>query len=274
MHSFEDLAVPAGSVGIHWFGQSSFAFKAPDGTIVLVDPYFPRVRRPERFLKLTPPLLEESLHTDAVLLTHNHRDHTCLESIERISAAHPSAVFVGPVESESAVRAARIAACEFTVVTAGDVWASGSITVHAVWAKPPDGLLLDGILPPDVTHLGFVLDIDSVVCYVSGDPVNTFAEHDSLLAPVRVLRPEIGFLTTHPTEGEFPFFDGSAKTARRLGLKTAVPSHYACFVRRTYDPHAWAAHLEDVTPLIIPYDGSVVYPVPREHPAIPHIAQP
>ena len=131
-----------------------------------------------------------------------------------------------------------------------------------IWAKPPDGLLSDGIPLPDVTHPGFVLDIDGV--YVSCDPVNIFVEHDSLLEPVRTLQPEIGFLTTHTTKGAFPFFDGSAKVARRLGLKTTVPSHYACFVKRTNVPHAWASHVADVTPLIIPYDDSVIYAVPRD----------
>ena len=32
-----------------------------------------------------PPLDEATLPTDYVLLTHNHRDHTCIESIQRIS---------------------------------------------------------------------------------------------------------------------------------------------------------------------------------------------
>ena len=29
MHPFEDLDVPAGHVGIHWFGQSSLGLKHP-----------------------------------------------------------------------------------------------------------------------------------------------------------------------------------------------------------------------------------------------------
>ena len=42
MHPFEDLTVRDGTVGIHWFGQSSFAIKDATGTIIQVDPYFPR----------------------------------------------------------------------------------------------------------------------------------------------------------------------------------------------------------------------------------------
>jgi len=60
--------------------------------------------------------------------------------------------------------------------------------------------------------------------YVTGDPVHTFAEHAEMLDPIRELKPDIGLLTTHPDEGEFPFFDGSVKMAVKLGLKAAIPS--------------------------------------------------
>jgi hypothetical protein len=75
------------------------------------------------------------------------------------------------------------------------------------------------------------------------------------------LEPDIGLLTTHPTEGEFPFFDGSVRTAQRVGLKAAVPAHYACFVKRNYDPREWAAQFPPggPEPRIIPYNQSIVY---------------
>ena len=107
-----------------------------------------------------------------------------------------------------------------------------------------------------------MVEVGDVRVYISGDPVNTFANHEDLLQPIRDLKPDIGLLTNHPTEGEFPFFEGSAKTAVELGLKTAVPAHYDCFVKRTYDPKDWASHLppNGPTPLIIPYNQAVVYP--------------
>ena len=135
----------------------------------------------------------------------------------------------------------------------------GTMTAHAVYAKPPEGLPSDDIAPPDVTHLGYVVEAGGVRVYISGDPVNTFAEHEALLAPIRELEPDIGLLTNHPSEGEFPFFAGSAKMASALGLKAAVPAHYACFVARNYDPQEWAAALAEVEPLIIPYNQSAVY---------------
>jgi L-ascorbate metabolism protein UlaG (beta-lactamase superfamily) len=260
MHPFEDLNVPVGHVGIHWFGQSTIGLKHPDGAILQVDPYYPRDRPPDRFLHARAPLMEEALHTDLVLLTHDHGDHTCIESIDRMRNAYPDVRFVGPPESCSRIRESGVGTDHITEVTAGDTTTMGPFTARTVLAKPHGGDADAGIDPPDVQHLGYVVDTGDVRLYISGDPINNFADHEELLAPIRSLEPHIGFLTNHPEEGEFPFFDGSGRTAGALGLQTAVPTHYGCFVSRDYDPGQWARHLPiGVSPLIIPYNQSVVY---------------
>ena len=261
MHPFEALVVPQDGVGIHWFGQSSFGLKHPDGTILQVDPYYPHDRPADVLIHSDPPLDEAAMRTDFVLLTHNHGDHTCAETLGRIVGAHPKVELIGPPESSDEVGAAGINPAKFTTVTGGDTASAGPVTVHVVWSKPPQGVPQDNIDPPDVQHLGFVVDTGSVKVFVSGDPINTFANHESLLAPIRALKPDVGLLTNHPREGEFPFFDGSVKMAVQLELKTAVPAHYNCFVARNYDPQEWAARFPEDGPdtLIIPYNESVVY---------------
>jgi L-ascorbate metabolism protein UlaG (beta-lactamase superfamily) len=264
MHPFATQSVPQNAVGIAWFGQSSFALRDSAGTIVQLDPYFPRERPPERFIHAEPPLDETTLPTDFVLLTHNHRDHTWPESLLRIHGAFPECRFVGPVESMANLREHGIPDALLTTVTAGDTVELGTMRATAVWAKPPDGAPEDDIPAPDVSHLGYVVEAGGVRIYASGDPINTFAEHDELIAPIAELRPDIGFLTTHPTEGEFPYFEGSVQTAVKLELKAAVPAHYACFVKRTYDPQEWAAGFPagGPRPLIIPYNTWIVYALP------------
>lgn len=261
MHPFDTLSVPEGAVGIHWFGQSSFAFKDAAGTVVQVDPYFPSERPADRFIHAQPPLDETTLPTDFVLLTHNHRDHTWPESLVKIHQAFADCRFVGPVESIDNLREHGIPEDRLMTVNAGDSVKLDGVTVHVVWAKPPQGAPEDGIQPPDVQHFGYVVEIGGVRVYVSGDPINTFADHDELTQPIAALRPDIGLLTTHPTEGEFPFFDGSVKMAQKIGLKTAVPAHYQCFVKRNYDPQAWAAAFPQDGPelIIIPYNRAIVY---------------
>ncbi|MBN1250322.1 MAG: MBL fold metallo-hydrolase [Anaerolineae bacterium] len=262
MHPLNELSVPEGKVGIHWFGQNSFALKDSTGTVVFTDPYFPHDRPPERFIHSEPPLDEASLKTDVVLLTHDHGDHTCIESLERIRAGNPQAVFVGPVESVARMIKVGFPAEVLVTAEAGESLDVGGLTVHATWSKPPAGAPEDGIDAPDVQHLGYVIEIGGTRVYVTGDLINTFADHDELVGPVAELAPDIGLLTMHPNEGEFPYFDGAVKLAVKLNLDAAVPAHYACFVKRTYDPYEWAKLLPEdgPTPVIIPYNGSVIYP--------------
>ncbi|MBV7329549.1 MBL fold metallo-hydrolase [Chloroflexi bacterium TSY] len=99
MHPLTDLSVSQGSVAIHWFEQSCFAVKDSRGTLIQIDPYFPIERPKDRFIHRPAPLDESTLPTDFVLLTHNHGDHTCLESILRIWQSFPQVRFVGPEES-------------------------------------------------------------------------------------------------------------------------------------------------------------------------------
>jgi L-ascorbate metabolism protein UlaG (beta-lactamase superfamily) len=148
-----------------------------------------------------------------------------------------------------------------TAIHTGESISLGTIQVHAFHSKPPGGDPEANIRPPDVTHLGYVVEMEGIRLYVTGDMTNTFAEHDEWIAPIAALKPDIGFLTTHPTEGEFPYFEGSVRLAQKLCLKTAVPSHYACFAKRTYDPHEWAALFDPggPKPLIIPWNAHVVY---------------
>jgi L-ascorbate metabolism protein UlaG (beta-lactamase superfamily) len=231
------------------------------GTIIHVDPYFPRERPPERFIYAQPPLDEKDLRVDYVLLTHDHGDHTCIESLLRIRQAFPDVCFYGPVESLRRMRDNGIPEDRLYTITAGERVQLGTMVADAVWGKPPGGAPEDGIKPPDVQHLGYVIKVGRVRAYITGDLINTFAEHDELIAPIAALRPDIGMLTTHPTEGEFPFFAGSVKMAVKLGLKAAAPSHYNCFVKRTYDPQQWAALFpkDGPKPIIIPYNDAIVY---------------
>jgi L-ascorbate metabolism protein UlaG (beta-lactamase superfamily) len=265
MHPFAVLNVPKGSVGIHWFEQNAYAFKDAQGTIVQVDPYFPHHRPPERYIRSQPPLIESELPTHYVLMTHAHSDHTNSETLTRIHSAWPAARYIGPAESiDQILRDTDVERDQTFVLSAGESADLEGIEVHAFYSKPPSGDPEAGISPPNVSHLGYVIEMEGFRLYITGDAINNLAEHDELVAPIAALEPDIGFLTTHPTEGEFPFFEGSILLAQRLGLKTAVPSHYACFAKRTYDPREWAALFpaDGPVPLIIPWNTHVVYSPP------------
>ena len=79
---------------------------------------------------------------------------------------------------------------------------------------------------------------------------------------IAAMQPDIGLITTHPTEGEFPFFEDTVRLAQKLRLTTIVPAHYECFVKRTYDPKTWAALFppDGPKPLIIPWNSHLIDP--------------
>ncbi len=260
-HPLTTVNVPPRAIGIHWFGQSSFGIKSDTGRVVLIDPYFPRERPPEKFLRPASPVDEVSLPGDVILLTHDHSDHTCIESLVRLRASMPAITIVGPPESIGHLGRSGFDPVGLVTIEAGGTVELFDFVIHAVLSKLPEGSPARGIMPPNTTHLGFVVETSGGRLYVSGDPQNDFAELESLVSPIAALKPDIGLLTTHPSEGEFPFFDGSARIARLIGLKAAIPAHYECFVKRTYDPYAWAAAFEDGAPLklILPYNGFCLF---------------
>jgi len=263
VHPFAELAIPKRSVGIQWFEQNAYALKDSQGTVLLVDPYFPHERPPERFIRSQPPVAESDLPTDYVLMTHAHSDHTNSETIVRIHEAWPQAKYIGPKESiAQIVQDATVSEDQTITIAASESLSLGDIVVYAFYSKPPQGDPKAGIKPPRVTHLSYVIEMESLKLYITGDPINNLAEQGDLIAPIAALQPDIGFLTTHPTEGEFPFFEGSLLLAQKLGLKTAVPSHYACFAKRTFDPEEWAAlfSTEGPKPLITPWNSYIIYP--------------
>ena len=237
MHPFTQHDVPDGAAAVHWFEQSSFAVRDAAGTLTLVDPYSPHDRPADRFIHAKPPMDEAEWPAHFVLLTHAHGDHTNPETLARLHAGTPDARYLGPQEAiDQLVEETPIAPAQCTAVSAGDRVQIGTMALNVVYAKPPDGDPNAGIEPPDTPHLGYVVEAGQHRLYFTGDPINTFAEHESLTAPVAALQPTVAFLTNHPTEGEFPYFDGCVRMATRCRVGIACPAHYACFVARNYDP--------------------------------------
>ncbi len=262
MHPFVTLSVPSNAIAVHWFEQSSFALKNPQGTIALIDPYFPHERPADRFVHARPPVQEADLPADLVILTHDHLDHTYTESLLRIKAANPAVQVIGPEESIRRVLGeVGLPAAQTQVVTAGETLSLAGYGIHAVYAKPPSGDPSAEIKPPDVTHLGYVITSGERTLYFTGDPINTFAKQADLIAAVAALQPELGFMTTHPTEGEFPFFADCVKIAQQVGLRYAVPVHRSCFVKRDYDPAIWAGHFSPSAPkpVIMPHNSQIIF---------------
>ena len=178
MHPFTQLFLPAGAAAVHWFEQASFALTDGPGTLLLVDPYAPHERPAERFIHTRPPLDEAQWPPHFVLFTHAHDDHTNSETVARIHAAAPRARYLGPQESiDQIVAETAVDAGQCSAVVPGQRVSAGTMAVNVVYAKPPDGDPDAGIAPPDTPHFGYVVEAGALRIYLSGDPINTFANH-------------------------------------------------------------------------------------------------
>ena len=204
---------------------------------------------------------ESEWPADFVLLTHAHGDHTHPETLTRLHQSSPLTEYLGPQEAiDLIVAETPISLSQCTTVNAADSKVLGTTKVHVVYSKSPAGDPNADIKPPDTTHLGFVIEAGRQRLFFSGDPVYTFAEHEALTAPIAALAPTVGFLTNHPTEGEFPSFDGCVRMAIRCRVSTVCPSHYGCFVARNYDPTVWAKRF--------PAHGPSTHIIPRNDYAV------
>ena len=218
MHPFTQLSLPAGAAAVHWFEQASFALTDGPGTLLLVDPYAPHQRPAERFIHARPPLDEAQWPPHFVLFTHAHDDHTNSETVARIHAAAPRARYLGPRQSiDQIVAETAVEVGQCSAVVPGQRVAAGTMAINVVYAKPPDGDPDAGIAPPDTPHFGYVVEVGALRIYLSGDPINTFADHASLTEAVAELRPDVGFSSpTTPPKASFP----SSPAARRWRAAT------------------------------------------------------
>src|SRR5262245_13579960 len=109
MSEIRGFPVPSGSIGMWWFGQNSFIFKSPEGTLACVDMYLtdscatlePRMNMHRQVPVLISP---DELDVDVFTCTHNHQDHTDPETIRNLRNKD-TMKFIGPHPSCDVYRA-------------------------------------------------------------------------------------------------------------------------------------------------------------------------
>ena len=83
--------IEKGSVGMWWLGQGGFIFKAPDGTIVVIDPYLSNSVETEKkgaYKRMVPiPTQPHDIVANVVLCTHDHFDHADPDTLKQIKSA-------------------------------------------------------------------------------------------------------------------------------------------------------------------------------------------
>lgn len=222
---------PAGSVWLYWIGQAGFVIRGSAVSLV-VDAYL--AQRPDR--TEPPPIAPEELgFADAVLATHEHRDHLDLPSFPAIAAAAPEARFIVP---EPLVRrtAEVVGAGRVMGAVPGTPFEIGGATImplpasHGVHVADAYSF---GLGPGEHRYVGYVITIDGLRIYHAGDTIRYEDQAERLrelavdvaLLPVngrdetREARDLVGNLSA----------DEAAELVRDAGIGVAVPMHYELF---------------------------------------------
>lgn len=226
---------PIDGVLLWWLGQSGFLVKGRSGR-VLLDPYLsdtltrkyaetdnPHVRMTR--LAISP---RELRHISVVTSSHNHTDHLDAETLAAIFSGNPSAGFLIP-EANRAFVAERLHCHRNWPLGLADgqcIMING-IKFHGIPAAHNE---IDRNELGQCRYLGYVVELDGVTIYHSGDTLR-YQGMAELLRPFEIdvaLLPINGHRPERRVAGNL-FGDEAAQLARECAARLVVPCHYDTF---------------------------------------------
>lgn len=214
-------------LAITWLGHAAAHITTPQGTEILIDPFFQQNPKYPKNYKLPEKL-------DLLLLTHGHFDHiadavaVAKKHRPQVVAIFELASWIGSKGVDNTIGMNLGGSYKYKDVTVSMVEARHSSSIQdgkeTIYAGEPAGFVIAAENAP--------------VLYHAGDT--------SLFSDMRVIKdlyaPEIGMIPIgdHFTMGP----EAAAKAVNYLGLKTVVPIHYGTFPQLTGTPAELEGHLK------------------------------
>lgn len=254
-HEIEQTVVPDTAVALWQLGQAGVVIKgsvpaSDTGSVpmVAVDPFLSGTNRAENpdneFIReYNPPIEPEQLsQLTAVLITHHHGDHLDTKTITRLHRAAEHVKFVVPAPHAQILRNAGVADEVIISARAGEKLELPGVGVlpiaaaHTVYEQDEAG---------DHLYLGYLIDMNGISIYHSGDTVVT----DALMDTVVPLRPQIAILPVNGSDYERTRRNIVGNMSAREAVDFAVaikadlllPNHYDMFPNNRDNP----AHFVD-----------------------------
>lgn len=242
------VAVPPGRLAVAWLGGAGFLFKTASGRMVAVDPYLSDALDHYyswKRLPLSPiPMTPAELQADVVLATHAHEDHLDPEAIPEL-ARSSQAVFAGPRLCAEAMRTWGLPGERIVEINRGETRRIAGVGVTAVLAHHVSPA---GAQTPDA--VGYVLDLDGIVVYHSGDSLY----HPDLHQQVKSLSPALALVCINGQYGNMNPVE-AARLTGEIGPIVAIPMHWGLVGENTADPADFVAALSaqgiSIRPLVL-----------------------
>ena len=198
--------------GITWLGQSGFIINTNNKTIA-IDPY----------------QAKGCALSDIILITHPHWDHLSLEDIDRFKK--PNTIII--TESQSAEKVSG----DVRIIQIGQEMQIDGIKISAVRAY---NLKNDAPHPKKNNWLGFIINIDGVTIYHSGDT--------DLIPEMENFNIDIALL---PVSGTYVMnADKAIEAVFKINPRIAIPMHYDADLSRHWKIFPGVGTNEDATKFI------------------------
>lgn len=230
-----DQTEPSTGVVLWWLGQSGFLVKGKSGR-VLLDPYLsdsltdkyagtdkPHIRMTRRAIAA-----DELEQISVVTSSHIHTDHLDAATLIPVFASNPSARLLIPEANRSFVAERLHCQLNWPIgINDGQSIELNGITFHAVPAAHND---LERDEQGQSRYLGFVVEMDGITIYHSGDTLRYpgMAEGlmrfqvDVMLLPINGNRPQ------RRVAGNL-LGNEAARLAHECGARLVIPCHYEMF---------------------------------------------
>jgi L-ascorbate 6-phosphate lactonase len=227
------------AVGLTWLGQAGYAIEAPDGTVLLLDPYLSEFALEELGLPRVAPIVldPETARVDVVAVTHSHHDHLDLTTCAALARANPETVFVGPSSIVARLVGRGVRADRIVTLERGETVGQGPFTLHGHYARHE----VPGWLTEDA--LALVVEVAGVRILHSGD-----TEYDPRCLAVHARGPfDVGIFVANGSGGCMHALE-AALMAHQLAPAVAIPCHYGMWAPEGYG----AGHAVDGRPTLDP----------------------
>jgi len=213
-----DRKAENGALAAWWLGGSGFVFKAPDGTVLYVDPYLSNCVK-EMFgvgRAFPSPIAAEDVRADAIISTHWHEDHLDPVSIPIIARSDPKTVFIMPPSALAHAIHVGVARNRIQTLATGGKLCIGAFTIHHVVARHEAGI------PGWEVHdaMGVILEVANKRIYISGD-----TEYDTRLRQLKHNELDVAIVCINGVTGNMNAHE-AALLAWQLNVGTLIPMHH------------------------------------------------